>query len=351
MSRRPRETLEKPAEGDGGNLAQLRQRAKAARGTPRELSVLTSLYNAERNAGNHTRATQIRQQIFEHPGPGAGARLNVHFLDASYLAGNADFRAAREQWEAGKAILDGMVVQDAPPLRNYGARYRARQDWALAAILRTEGHAAQAGAALDRALASNEQDIRHFRDGPGKDQPMAVRDLAVAEGDRANLLSELISLRLGSGRIGAAELVALDWIKATRAAGQERQLTSALKRHGDVLLAGARFAKALARFDEVLVRQRQAGLDETSVPGLRTRRSRAQALMGLGRWPEAYEDFRDLEVATRKNQAAREVLRGCNDRALVRATVKTSRSKPNASSTAHWPTTAPTTVPITRTPC
>ena len=307
-------------EAGGDKLPRLRQLAETMRGTPRELAVLGSLYTAERNAGNHARAAQVRQRIFEHPGPSGGARLNVHFHDAAYLAHNADFKAAREQWEAGRAILAQMDPQ-APPLRHYGARYRSRQEWALAAVLRAEGHAAEAGDALDRALAGNAEDIRHFRDGAGREQPTAERDLAAAEGDRANLLSELISLRLGAGRIGAAELVALDWIRTARAAGQNRALTSALKRHGDVLLAGARFARALARFDEVLARQRESGLDETSVPGIRTRRSRAQALMGLGRWTAAYEEFRDLEVATRRNPAAREVLRGGGDRALIRAMV------------------------------
>lgn len=312
----PRDT----ADEGGGSLMRLRQMAEATRGTPRELSVLGSLYTAERNAGNHGRAAQIRQQIFEHPGPGGGVRLNVHFHDAAYLANNADFKAARAQWDAGTAILAQLDPQ-APPLRHYGPRYRSRQDWALAAILRAEGKATQAGEALDRALASNEQDLIYFRDGAGKEQLTAERELRAAEGDRANLLSEAISQHINAGRSGAAELVALDWIQAARAAGKERQLTSALKRHGDVLLAGARFAKALARFDEVLARQGEKGLDETSVPGLRTRRSRAQALMGLGRWSAAYDEFRDLEVATRNNPAARAVLRGGIDRALIRVMV------------------------------
>jgi CHAT domain-containing protein len=307
-------------DGGGDPLPRLRQQAEAMRGTPRELSILSSLYTAERNAGNHARAAELRQRIFDHPGPAAGARLTVHFHDAAYLASNADFRAAREQWEAGSAILARLDPQ-APPLLDYGARYRSRQDWALAAILRAEGKAADARAALDRALAANAQDIRHFREGAGKARPLAERDLATAEGDRGNLLSELISIHVASGRVGAAELVALDWIKAARAAGQARQLTGALKRHGDVLLAAARFDKALARFDEALARQHDSGLDELSVPGIRTRRSRAQALMGLGRWQAAYDEFRALESATRGSQAAREVLRGGGDRALVRVMV------------------------------
>jgi CHAT domain-containing protein len=307
-------------DGGGDPLPQLRQRAEATRGTPRELSVLTSLYTAERRAGNHARAAQVRQQIFEHPGPGDGARLTVHFHDASYLASNADFRAAREQWEAGTAILAQLDPQ-VPPLLNLGARYRARQDRALAAILCAEGRIADAQAALDRALASNAQDIRHFRQEIEKRLLQAERELATAEGERANLLNELITLHIAAGRIGAAELVVLDWIQSARAAGKARQLNSALKRHGDVLLAGARFSRALARFDEVLARQHEGGLDETSIPGIRTRRSRAQALMGLGRWAEAYAAFRDIEVATKHNRAAREVLRGGIDRALVRVMV------------------------------
>lgn len=310
----PRDT----ADAGGGNLARLRQMAEATRGTPRELSVLTSLYVAERNAGNHGRAAQVRQRIFEHPGSSAGARLTVHFNDASHLASNADFKAAREQWEAGRAILDDLAAQDAPALLRYGPRYRSRQDWALATILRAEGRAAEAKDTLDRALAGNEQDIRYFSEGPGKDLPQAERDRGVAEGDRPNLLSELISIHIASGRIGAAELVALDWIRDARAAGRSRQVTGAIKRHGDVLLAAGRFAKALARFDEALALQEAAGLDATSVPGLRTRRSRAQALMGLGRWTAAYEEFRDVEVATHRNPAARGVLGGGIDRALVR---------------------------------
>jgi len=302
------------------SLANLRERTEAARGTPREMWFLTTLYNAERSAGNHARASQVRRQIFEYPGSNPSARLSVHFQDAHYLASNADFRAAREQWEAGTAILNQLDPQ-APPLPHYAARFRSRQDWALAAILRAEGKAADAQAALDRALAGNAQDMLYFREGAGKARPMAERDLVTAEGDRANLLSELISLHISSGRIGAAELVALDWIQAARAAGRQRQLTGALKRHGDVLLAAARFGKALARFDEVLARQSDVGLDELSVAGIRTRRSRARALMGLGRWQAAYDEFRSLESATRGSRAAREVLRGGGDRALVRMMV------------------------------
>lgn len=304
-------------EAPGSNLPQLRELADKLRGTPRELPVLTLLYKAERNAGNAGRAAAIRERIFKHPDNSTAARLSVFFSDADHLAQNADFRAARAQWEQGSALLSQLEADGSQRL--YLPRYKARQDASLAAILRVEGRNEEAGQALDRALAANAKDLRLFRDGPGRNRPNAEQEVAMAAHERANLLSEQISLLLVSGRIGAAELVALDWIAAARAAQQGRHLTSALKRYGDVQMAAGRFSRALARFDEVLARQEESELAETSLPGIRARRSRAQALIGLGRWEEAFEAFRAIEKATKGNRAARAVLRAGNDRALVRA--------------------------------
>ncbi|GAB1392490.1 hypothetical protein MASR1M60_06530 [Rhodocyclaceae bacterium] len=301
----------------GEGLTQLREIAEKVSGTPREMFVLGGLYKAERKAGNHLRADQVRERILTHPGENRVGKITVYFFDADYLAQNADFRAAREQWELGKAIVAELAQSGRMP--HYLARFHSRQEAALAAILRTEGKMSEADQALARALTANAEDICYYREGPGLRQPRAEHELGSAEGDRANLLSEQISLYLTTGRIGAAELVALDWIQTARGAGKAQQLNGALKRHGDVLMAAGRFSKALARFDEVLLRQQEVGLNETSVPGILARRSRAQALMGLGRWRDAHEAFRNLEVATRGNQAARQVLRAGNDRALTYA--------------------------------
>lgn len=297
-------------------VARLRERAEEVRGTPRELPVLLNLYKSERFAGNFLRAARVRERLLEHPDATPFIRLSVHFLDAGFLAQNADPRGAREQWEQGAALLARMEAEGTQRL--YLPRARARQEAVLAAILRVEGRSDEAGQVLDRALAANARDIRLFREGAGSSRPNAGRELATAEDDRANLLSEQITLRIATGRIGAAELVALEWLQAARD-GRAKQLTSALKRHGDVLMAAGRFSRALARFDEALARQREAGLDATSVPMIRTRRSRAQALMGQGRWEDAFEEFRDVEMTIRGNPLANRILLAGPDRALARA--------------------------------
>lgn len=303
----------------GSKLSRQRELADKLRGTPRELPVLLNLYKNERFAGNHGRAAGVRERILDHPAGTLLVQMSVHFLDAEFQAQNADPRGAREQWERGAALFARMEAEGAQRL--YQPRGRARQEAALAAILRVEGRTTEADQALDRALAANAQDIRLFHTGEGSSRPNAEHDLATAEGDRSDLLSELITLRIVTGRSGAAELVALDWLQAARTAGQAMQITGATKRHGDVLLAAGRFSQALARFDEALARQRAAGLDETSVAVIRTRRSRAQALMGMGRWQEAFEEFRDVEVATRGNPVASRVLLAGPDRALSRAMI------------------------------
>jgi NACalpha-BTF3-like transcription factor len=205
------------------NLTRLRELAETVRGTPRELSVLLSLYKNERFAGNHVRAAGVRERILAHPSGSLLVQMSVHFLDAEFLAQNADPRGARAQWEQGAALFSQMEAEGAQRL--YQQRGRARQEAALASILRVEGRTEEAGQALDRALAANAQDIRLFREGAGSSRPNAERDLATAENDRADLLSELITLRIATGRIGAAELVVLDWLQAARAAGKAMQIT------------------------------------------------------------------------------------------------------------------------------
>lgn len=296
----------------------LRELVDASAGQPRQPALLLSLYVAERDGGNFRRAAGVRQRLLDHPALDDAARLSLYFVDAQQRAMAGDAVQAREWFEAGKKLLAALPA-DKPSLAAHAARYRFRQNWAEATLLRMEGQPGAAVAALERARLANDEDRRYFREGPGRQGPYPERERLVAESDRANLFSELISSHLDSGALGAAELVALDWLAASEQPEQRPFRPGALKRYGDVLLASQRFAKALAIFDRLLAEHRRNGRDPLSRAVLMTSRSRAQALMGMGSWEEALAAFRQLESQVRGNPAAREVLRGGIDRALTRA--------------------------------
>ncbi|MGE5384726.1 MAG: CHAT domain-containing protein [Betaproteobacteria bacterium] len=295
----------------------LRELVDASSGQPRQPALLLSLIIAERDAGNFLRAGRAHQQLLEHPNLDDGTRLSLSFADAQYRAMAGDSVHAREFFEAGRRTL--LRLSEQPAMTAHGARYRFRQNLAEATMLRMEGQVGAADVALKRARLANEEDRRYFREGAGRLLPRAERERAIAESDRANLYGETISNHLETGHLGAAELVALDWMAVSEQPEQQAFRVIALKRYGDVLLSSRRFAKALEVFDRLLAEHRQAGRDSLARPVLLTNRSRAQALMGLQRWEDALAAFENLERQVRGNPAAREILRGGIDRALTRA--------------------------------
>lgn len=319
------------------SLEILRELVEVLDGKPRQPAFLLNLYLAERAAGNFDRAAQVRQRLIDHPRPQHGALIGLYYHDAQQRANAGDAAGARALWEQGNAVLAKLPPDD-PVSRLFGQRFLSRQAGTEAILLRTEGRIEAAASSLQRALARNDADRRIWTSGPGKATAFAERDLATSEGDRATWFSELISVNLQSGRLGAAELAALEWLAAARTTdGQRPYLTSALKRYGDVLLASRRFERALATFDQVIVDLRSSGRGDLAANLIRARKSRAQTLMALGRWEESRQAFEELEAATAETMPndgrgksegrgqrlgpARELLRGGTDRALVRAMV------------------------------
>lgn len=297
----------------------LRELVEALDGKPRQPTFLLSLYLAEQAAGNRWRASRVRQRLVDHPQLTDGVRIALFHKDAQYRAKAGDASGARALWQEGNAMLARLAPDD-PATRPLRHRFLSRQAGTEAILLRSEGDLPAAAAALQRALAENEIDRRYWS-GPGASSQYGERNLATAEGERATLASELIIVQLYAGRLGAAELAALDWLAATREAGAQRTYaTQALKQYGDVLLASHRFPLALATFDRVIADYRAAGLGALATSVIHAKKSRAQALMALGRWQEALAAFQELELATKGN-LGREILRGGTDRALVRAVV------------------------------
>lgn len=295
----------------------LRELVDALEGSSRQQTLLLTLYLSERDAGNHQRAAQLRQKLLSIPGLHDGVRIGLLFRDTQYRAWAGDAAGARALWEEGSRIVANLNHGDRIVQRLHH-RFLSRHAAAEATLLRMEGDMEGANRALQRALTENEQDRRRFAAAVAA-TPADERDQGSAESDRAHLFSELIGLHLQTNRLGAAELAALEWLAATQAGGPQRSHTLfARKRYGDVMLAANRCHKALESFDHVLAEFRADNRSEIASNVIRARKSRAQSLMCLERWDEALAAFRDLERDTR-GKAAREVLRGGNDRALVRA--------------------------------
>ena len=296
----------------------LREIVKTLDGLPQQPRYMFSLYVAERNAGNFRTANNMRERLLAHPQLSDGIRVSLAFFDARYRATVGDSRGAQKLLEEGSALLAKMPADD-PTMRYFGNRLRSLQAWAEATIQRADGHTDTADAAMQRALAANDAYRRFLGAELDRQRAGAEHNLAIAESDRASLISELINLQIETGRLGAAELTVLDWLKAARETPAQRpNLRLALKRYGDVLLASRRFERALATFDQVIAGYRAAGRSELASMAIITKKSRIHALMCLERWQEAYDSFREMEQATQGNAAAREFLRGGIDRALVR---------------------------------
>lgn len=296
----------------------LRELVDALEGSPRQGPFLLSLYISERDSGNFEVAARLRKKILETPKLHDGVRLGLFFRDAQYRAWAGDAAGARGLWQQGSTVVAGLSPNDriAQRLKH---RYLSRQAAAESTLLRMEGDLEGAARAMQRALAENDADRRRFA-GNAAGSPAEERDLATIETDRALLTSELIGLHVQSSRLGAAELVALEWLAATRQpeSGQRVHGLFASKRYGDVMLAAGRCQKALDAFDGVIAGYRAQQRNELSSNLIFARRSRVQALMCLDRWEQALDGFRELERET-KGKAAREILRAGIDRALVRA--------------------------------
>ena len=300
------------------SLEILRDLVDALEGSPRQPTFLLGLYLGERDAGNYERAAQLRKRILETPKLHDGIRIGLYFRDAQYRASIGDAAGARALWEEGNQVVANLSGSDRI-VQRLRHRYLARQAVAEATILRMEGNLDRATTALQRALSENEADRRRF--ASGVHNAIDETDLATAEGDRANLSSELISLHIQANRLGAAELAALDWLAATQQPGpQQGNALFARKRYGDVMLASNRCQKSLEAFDQVIGDYKATSRSDTSSNVINVRKSRAQALMCLERWDEALKTFQDLEKDTR-GKVAREVLRAGIDRALTRAMV------------------------------
>lgn len=298
----------------------LRELVDALAGSPRQGVPLLSLYLLERDAGNLAAAAKLRKKILDTPSLHDGVRVGLYFRDAQFRAWIGDVAGARSLWQQGNAVLAGLAPQDRIAQRLMH-RYLSRQAAAEASILRMEGDLAGASQAIRRALAENEADLRRVGSAADGDPGPASspRDRATAEVDRALLNSELIGILLQENRLGAAELVAQNWlIAAQREEGQRRHALLARKRYGDVMLALGRCGQALDAFDRVVAGYREQRRSEISTNLVFARRSRAQTLMCLDRWPDALAAFRELEAQT-EGKAARQYLRAGTDRALVRA--------------------------------
>lgn len=302
----------------------LRELVDALEGLPRQGAFLLTLYISERDSGNFETAARLRKKMLENPKLHDGVRIGLFFRDAQYRAWLGDAAGARNLWQQGSTVVAGLSPDDRVAQR-LKHRFLSRQAAAQATLLRMEGDLDGAARALKRALAENDADRHRFAGSTSGAQGTPVstaeaRDLATIETDRALLTSELIGLHVQSGRLGAAELVALEWLAATRQPGngQREHALYASKRYGDAMLAAGRCQKALEAFDGVIAGYRAQQRSEQSTSLIFARRSRVQSLMCLDRWEEAFEGFRELERETR-GKAAREVLRAGIDRALVRA--------------------------------
>lgn len=306
------------SEQASGELESLREQVKALDGQPQQAKFLLNLYAAEYRAGNYVRAADARERLLVHPQLTDALRLVLDFIDARYRARAGDIPAARNLWNEGSALLARLPADD-PANQHVRQRYLTLEAEAETIIQRSEGRFEAADRAMQRALAANDAFRNYFVSGPGHQLADAGQNLAQAASDRARLLSEQITLQLQSGRLGAAELTALDWIKVS---GEPEAPVAdpmlALKRYGDVLLASRRFDRALETFDQAIAGYRAAGRGELAGDVLLAKRSRAQALMCLERWQEAHDAFRNLEQMTKGIGGARDILRGGIDRALAR---------------------------------
>lgn len=300
----------------------LRELVDALKGNPRQQPLLLSLYITERDSGNHAEAARLRKKLLEIPRLHDGVRIGLYFRDAQYRAWMGDTKGARSLWQEGSTVVANLSPNDriAQRLKH---RYLSRQAVAEATLLRMEGDLEGAAKAMQHALEENAADLQRFAraadntSSPGT--PAEGRDIATAETDRAILMSEIIGLHIQNKRLGAAELVALEWLNATLQAGtQQRHALFARKRYGDVMLAAGRCQKALLAFDRVIADYRAQSRSEISSNLIFAKRSRVQTLMCLDRWDEALRGFQEIEQETR-GKAAREIVRAGIDRALVRA--------------------------------